>query len=58
VDLSTQRRLGGEIERLLFEETVIIYACFYDTLFASQKKITGVGAAPTGQLLPWNAAKA
>jgi len=57
VDLSTQRRLGGEIERLLFEETLIIYAYFHDTLFASQKKITGVDPAPTGQLLLWNAAE-
>ena len=55
--LSTQGRLAGEIERLLFEETLIIYAYFYDTLFASQKNITGVGPAPTGQLLLWNAVK-
>ena len=48
---------GGEIERLLFEETLIIYAYFHDTLFASQKNITGVDAAPTGQLLLWNAVK-
>jgi len=56
-DPPTQRRLAGEFERLLFENTLIIYACFYDTLFASQKKITGVDPAPTGQLLLWNAAE-
>jgi len=33
-DLSTQWRLAGEIERLLFEENLIICAYFYDTLFA------------------------
>jgi peptide/nickel transport system substrate-binding protein len=56
-DLSTQRRLAGEIERLLFEETLIIYAYFYDTPFASQKNISGAGPAPTWQLLLWNAVK-
>ena len=54
-DLSTQRRLAGEIERLLFEETLIVYAYCCDTLVATQKNITGVDPAPTGQLLLRNA---
>ena len=56
-DLSAQRRLAGEIERLFFEETLIVYAYFCDTLFATRKNITGVDPAPTGQLLLWNAVK-
>jgi hypothetical protein len=55
-DLSAQRRLAGEIERLFFEETLVVYAYFCDTLFA-RKNITGVDLAPTGQLLLWNGVK-
>jgi peptide/nickel transport system substrate-binding protein len=55
-DLSTQRRLAGQIERLLLDETPIIYAYFYDWLTATQKDVTGVYPAITGLFL-WNAAK-
>jgi peptide/nickel transport system substrate-binding protein len=56
-DLATQRRLAGQIERLLLDETPIIYAYFYDWLNATQKNVTGVYPAVTGLFL-WNAAKA
>src|SRR6516225_894285 len=36
-DLTTQRRLAGQIEHLLLDETPIIYAYFYDWLNATQK---------------------
>jgi peptide/nickel transport system substrate-binding protein len=55
-DLATQRRLAGQIERLLLDETPIIYAYFYDWLTATQKNVTGVYPAITGLFL-WNAAK-
>ena len=55
-DLTTQRRLAGQIERLLLDETPVIYAYFYDWLVATQKNITGVYPAITGLFL-WNAAK-
>ena len=55
-DLATQRRLAGQIERLLLDETPIIYAYFYDWLNATQKNVTGVYPAVTGLFL-WNAAK-
>jgi len=55
-DLTTQRRLAGQIERLLLDETPIIYAYFYDWLVATQKDITGVYPAITGLFL-WNAAR-
>jgi peptide/nickel transport system substrate-binding protein len=55
-DLTTQRRLAGQIERLLLDETPIIYAYFYDWLTATQKNVTGVYPAITGLFL-WNAAK-
>jgi peptide/nickel transport system substrate-binding protein len=56
-DLTTQRRLAGEIESLLLGETPIIYAYFYDYLSATQKNVTGVYPLPIGELFLWNAAK-
>jgi len=55
-DLATQRRLAGQIERLLLDETPIIYAYFYDWLNATRENVTGVYPAITGLFL-WNAAK-
>jgi len=55
-DLNTQRRLAGQIEQLLLDETPIIYAYFYDWLTATRKNVTGVYPAITGLFL-WNAAK-
>jgi peptide/nickel transport system substrate-binding protein len=55
-DLTTQRQLAGRIERLLLDETPIIYAYFFDWLNATQKNVTGVYPAIIGLFL-WNAAK-
>ena len=55
-DLTTQRRFAGQIERLLLDETPIIYACFYEWLNATQQNVTGVYPAISGLFL-WNAAK-
>ncbi|HEY2551464.1 MAG TPA: ABC transporter substrate-binding protein [Streptosporangiaceae bacterium] len=57
VDLSTQRKLAGQIERLLLDETPIIFAYFYDYLSASQKNVTGTYPTAQGQFFLWNAAK-
>jgi peptide/nickel transport system substrate-binding protein len=57
VDLSTQRQLAGQIERLLIDETPIIYPYFYDYLSATQKTVTGVYPTAIGELFLWNAAK-
>jgi peptide/nickel transport system substrate-binding protein len=57
VDLSTQRRLAGQIETLLLDETPIIYAYFYDYLSASQKNVTGTYPTAQGQFFLWNATK-
>ena len=55
-DLTTQRQLAGQIERLLLDETPIIYPYFFDWLNATQKNVTGVYPAIIGLFL-WNAAK-
>jgi peptide/nickel transport system substrate-binding protein len=57
VDLSAQRRLAGQIERLLLDETPIIFAYFYNYLAATQKNVTGVYPTAQGQFFLWNAAK-
>ncbi len=48
-DLSTQRKLAGQIQRLLLDETPIIYAYFYNYLSASQKNIHGTYPQAGGQ---------
>jgi peptide/nickel transport system substrate-binding protein len=58
VDLSTQRSLAGQIERLLLDETPIIYAYFYNYLSAAQKNVTGTYPTAQGQFFLWNATKA
>ena len=56
-DLSTQRRIAGQIQRLLLDETPIIYPYFYDYLSATQKNVTGVYPTAIGEMFLWNAAK-
>jgi peptide/nickel transport system substrate-binding protein len=58
VDLNSQRQVAGQIQRLLLDETPIIFAYFYNYLTASQKNITGVYPTAQGQFFLWNAAKA
>ncbi|MDR0346148.1 MAG: hypothetical protein LBI49_24130, partial [Nocardiopsaceae bacterium] len=58
VDVSTQRKLAGQIERLLLDETPIIFAYFYNYLTATQKNVSGVYPTAQSQFFLWNAAKA
>jgi peptide/nickel transport system substrate-binding protein len=58
VDLQSQINLAGQIQRLLLDETPIIWAYFYNYLAATQKNVTGVYATAQGQFFLWNAAKA
>jgi len=46
VDLSSQRRLAGQIESLLLDETPIIWAYFFDGLSAQAKNVNGLYGAP------------
>jgi peptide/nickel transport system substrate-binding protein len=57
VDLASQRRIAGQIERLLLDETPIIYAYFYDYLTATAKNVAGVYPTPEGQFYLWNMTK-
>jgi len=57
LDLTSARKIAGQIERLLLDETPIIYAYFYDYLSASQKNVTGTYPTAQGQFFLWNASK-
>jgi peptide/nickel transport system substrate-binding protein len=56
LDLTSQRRVAGQIETLLLDETPVIYAYFYDYLTATAKHVTGVYPTGIGHLFLYNAA--
>lgn len=49
-DLGVQREAAGKIQRLLLDETPIVYAYFYDYLTATAKDVQGVRVNPISQL--------
>lgn len=50
VDLSVQRRLAAQIQRLLLEQTPLIVPYFIDGLTATTPKVTGVNPTSAGQV--------
>jgi peptide/nickel transport system substrate-binding protein len=50
LDLQSQRAAAGQIQRLLLDETPIIFSYFYDFLTATTKKVAGAQATAMGQL--------
>ncbi|MGN6679572.1 MAG: ABC transporter substrate-binding protein [Streptosporangiaceae bacterium] len=58
VDHSTQRKLAGQIQRLLLDETPIIFPYFYNYLSAAQKGVSGTYPTAQGQFFLWNTVKA
>jgi peptide/nickel transport system substrate-binding protein len=57
IDLSSQRRIAGQIETLLLDQTPVIYSYFYNYLSATAQGITGVYPTAIGHLFLYNAAK-
>ncbi|HEU5419890.1 MAG TPA: ABC transporter substrate-binding protein [Streptosporangiaceae bacterium] len=57
VDLTTQRKLAGQIETLLLEQTPIIFGYFYNYLTATAKNVTGAYPTAIGHIFLSNAAK-
>lgn len=57
LDLSTQRRIAGQIETLLLAETPIIYGYFYDWLTATAKTVSGVYPTAIAHIFLYNATK-
>jgi peptide/nickel transport system substrate-binding protein len=57
LDLEAQKADAGKIQKLLLEETPIIYGYFFDYLSASVKGVTGVNPTAMSQLFLDRAAK-
>ncbi|MHB1431797.1 MAG: ABC transporter substrate-binding protein [Streptosporangiaceae bacterium] len=57
IDLSSQRRVAGQIEQLLLTQTPIIYGYFYNFLSAWSKNVSGVYPTAMGHLFLYNATK-
>lgn len=47
-DLTSQRKLAGQIETLLLDQTPVIWAYFFDGLTAQAKNVNGVYPTPLG----------
>lgn len=58
LDLEAQRGVAGKIQRLLLEESPLLYGYFYDHLTATKKGVVGVQPTAVAQLRLQNAAKA
>ena len=56
-DLSTQRKIAGQIETLLLNETPIVYGYFYNYLSAWAKNVSGVYPTAIGHLFLYNTTK-
>jgi peptide/nickel transport system substrate-binding protein len=50
VDLKSQRDAAGKIEKLLLDETPVLFGYFYDFLTATSKSLMGVQPLATAQL--------
>jgi peptide/nickel transport system substrate-binding protein len=58
VDLQTQRTLAGKIQRLLLDETPILFPNFYNYLAATAKNVSGVQFTGLGQIFLQEGSKA
>jgi len=58
LDLEAQKATAGKIQRLLLEETPVIFGYFYDYLTATVKGVTGVQPTAMSQLYLEGASKA
>jgi len=56
-DLTTQKKIAGQIETLLLEQTPIIFGYFYNFLTASAKNVTGAYPTAIGHIFLYNATK-
>ena len=49
LDLDSQRKAAGEIEKTLLEDTPVVFAYFADALAATRKGLSGAEFSPNGQ---------
>jgi peptide/nickel transport system substrate-binding protein len=57
IDVSSQKSVAGQIEKLLLEQTPLIFPYFYNYLTATAKNVTGAYPTAIGHLFLYNAAK-
>ena len=57
IDLTSQKSVAGQIEKLLLEQTPIIFPYFYNYLTASAKNVSGAYPTAIGHLFLYNATK-
>jgi peptide/nickel transport system substrate-binding protein len=50
LDLQSQRGVAGNIQKLLLDESPVLFTYFYDFLTATTKKVAGAQATAMGQL--------
>jgi peptide/nickel transport system substrate-binding protein len=50
LDLQSQRAVAGNIQKLLLDESPVLFTYFYDFLTATTKKVAGAQATAMGQL--------
>jgi peptide/nickel transport system substrate-binding protein len=54
LDLDSQRKAAGELQKTLLDDTPVLFAYFTDALAAAKKGLNGVQISPLGQV--WLAA--
>jgi peptide/nickel transport system substrate-binding protein len=57
IDLSSQRKIAGQIETLLLDQTPIIFGYFYNYLTAQAKNVNGAYPTAIGHIFLTNATK-
>jgi peptide/nickel transport system substrate-binding protein len=57
IDVSSQKSIAGQIQKLLLEQTPVIFPYFYNYLTATAKNVTGAYPTAIGHLFLYNAAK-
>lgn len=57
IDVSSQRSIAGQIEKLLLSQTPVIFPYFYNFLTATAKNVSGAYPTAIGHLFLYNAAK-
>jgi peptide/nickel transport system substrate-binding protein len=56
-DLSSQRKIAGQIETLLLDQTPIVYGYFYNYLSASAQNVKGIYPTAIGHIFLYNTTK-
>jgi peptide/nickel transport system substrate-binding protein len=56
-DLTSQRKIAGQIETLLLDQTPVVYGYFYNYLSASAQNVHGIYPTAIGHIFLYNTTK-